>query len=576
LGFIFKGEELAAMRIASMGSIAPQLVLSVSLLLGVAICTVTGRAQGTPADPPSIVSISICSSVDPASAWKDCPRGARDTEQAVLAPGGGHINSYGGLDTLADEHSAIFPPGAFPGALGYTFFVAARTSLNTISSGATVLTGGAGPDRSGQWTLDFAPTFGLYKPFNPPGSRNGQLFISPLQHDLCPTVADATKQDPTMDLNYADPGSVVLDPTNPFDLGPGSLLMIYEADNRCLGLTGGNNVMQNNSFYSVVALATSFDFGHTWPTYRYDLNAFGFPNFPMPSQNPSLGPEAPDGARGRDVCVLNNCFITQFFALPNYGRYPVLRSPVTPQDVLTTFGPAGGLLTEPIGEAVPSAFVDDVGYHFGDSGPVFVYEINNYAVGDSVFGNPSLPGSRNSDLVVSRAQLNGGTAPLAFEKYHAASFSQLGLGGKETPIFPSGPFANCEADNQGRTMGSLSYVETTHQYLLIFVCMSPMNPATQEGKNSGAAWFFSTNSDPAQPGLWTTPQQIIGSWMEYDPSVKDCADFHGWYPTFMSLGQETGHLEMTGYVFYLAGCTGFGVKAPPRQYSTRSFIITTN
>lgn len=43
------------MRIASMRSISRVLVLSISLLLGSAICTVTGRAQETPksADPPS-------------------------------------------------------------------------------------------------------------------------------------------------------------------------------------------------------------------------------------------------------------------------------------------------------------------------------------------------------------------------------------------------------------------------------------------------------------------------------------------------------------------------------------------
>jgi len=75
---------------------------------------------------------------------------------------------------------------------------------------------------------------------------------------------------------------------------------------------------------------------------------------------------------------------------------------------------------------------------------------------------------------------------------------------------------------------------------------------------------------------WTTPQQIIGTWREYDPKVTSCNDYNGWYPTFMSLGQMSAHLGTTGYVFYMKGCTGSGETPGRRQYSTRAFTITAN
>jgi len=81
----------------------------------------------------SVVSISICAASGAVAG--SCPNGAMDTAQVVLAPGGGPVNSYGGLDTLADEHSTILPPGTLPGHTDYLFFVAARTNLNTSSSG---------------------------------------------------------------------------------------------------------------------------------------------------------------------------------------------------------------------------------------------------------------------------------------------------------------------------------------------------------------------------------------------------------------------------------------------------------
>jgi hypothetical protein len=44
----------------------------------------------------------------------------------------------------------------------------------------------------------------------------------------------------------------------------------------------------------------------------------------------------------------------------------------------------------------------------------------------------------------------------------------------------------------------------------------------------------------------------------------------------MSLGRESGHLDTTGYVFYMKSCTGSGETPGGRRYSIRAFTITTN
>src|SRR5262249_51127778 len=102
-----------------------------------------------------------------------------DTAMPVLSPDGTPINGAGSLAnpsgamaTPADEHSTAFPPGTLPGHADYLFFVATRTTLEPNASGVTVLTGGKGPDANGQWTLDFAPDFGLYSPGGTPGATN--------------------------------------------------------------------------------------------------------------------------------------------------------------------------------------------------------------------------------------------------------------------------------------------------------------------------------------------------------------------------------------------------------------------
>ena len=85
---------------------------SLSLII-LTLAAPLSRAENGADHARSIVSISVCS---PAAtgASVSCPSGTGDTRQAVLAPDGSFpLNNYGGLGTLADEHSTIFPPGEF-------------------------------------------------------------------------------------------------------------------------------------------------------------------------------------------------------------------------------------------------------------------------------------------------------------------------------------------------------------------------------------------------------------------------------------------------------------------------------
>jgi len=395
-----------------------------------------------------------------------------------------------------------------------------------------VLSGGTGPDKTGKWTLDFPRTegYGSY------ASGFGQVFNSAKGAGMCPTVADANPahQDQTFDLHYAAPGSVVKDPTAP----AGSLLMVYEGTNACIGNPGGA-VFNNDDDYISLAIATSLDYGKTWPTYR-GTSTFRF--VPLPGLNATQGPNAPLGALGSNVCMGNDCTTTPPAA---YGRYPV----VTPPTSLASLMQAGKPLTAKFGEQEISGFVDDVS---GNAKP-YLYALS---------GN----------VRVARAQLNGGTAPLTFQKWNGQGFNSPGLGGAEATILPNGPFANCEAPAQIQYGSSISYVEDTQQYLLTFLCVSEGDPAVgPQSSPLGAAWFYSTSYDLSDQTQWSAPREITGSWSSFDMS-SGCSAYEGYYPTFMSAGKGTGHLSLTGYVFYLSGCqSGNG---PPRQLSSRAFTIT--
>jgi uncharacterized protein (TIGR03437 family) len=480
-----------------------------------------------------IQSISVCSPMG-RGGQGSCPSGTFDTQQIVLAPdgSGNAINRYE-APFAPDEHSSVFAPGTLNGNNDYLFFLASGTRLNG-GIGTVVLSGGSGPDGNGQWTFaNPKEGYGAY----PAGF--GQVFRQPFPEAKCPVVADGNPahQDATFDLDYAAPGSVVVDPTGP----AGSLLMVYEGANDCPGNLGGDKT--GTGAYVSFGVATSLDYGKNWPTYR-GTPAFSF--VPMPGANMKQGPNAPLGATGKNVCMGNDCATTPPAA---YGRYTVIAPPKSITTVMATGQPLQGSY----GMQNLSAFLDD-------AGPVsapYLYVVYN----------------SNSDLAIARGQL-GGSAPLTFEKWNGKAFAAPGIGGVEAQLLPSGARQNCGGSLQTRTNGSINYLDATQQYVLFFTCVSNGDPAGASNTgNIGAAWFYSTSYDVTDPTQWSTPLEIPGTWAEFNKSGV-CQSYPGWYHTWMSLGTKPGHIAANGYVFYLWGCEDNPPTALPRQLSSRAFTIS--
>lgn len=484
--------------------------------------------------PPAIASISVCSPTGPGGQGS-CPAGTFDTHQLVLGPGGSAVNrSSLEVGAAPDEHSTVFAPGTLGNNHDYLFFLATGEGGHA-AIGVSVLSGGSGPDKNGQWTLDFpkADGYGSY------AGGFGQVFNPSTKGDVCPAVPDGNPahQDQTFDMHYASAGSVVKDPT----AAPGSLFLIYEGTNACIGNAGGA-IFGDNDDYISLAIATSLDYGRSWPTYR-GTSSFNF--VALPGVNTTQAPNAPMGALGKNVCMGNDCTTTP---PASYGRYPV----VTPSTSLASLMTAAKPLSSKFGEQEISGFVDDA----AGGSPTYLY-------------------ANSGNVRIARAPLNGGTAPLVFQKWNGQAFASPGLGGPEPSVLPAGPFENCEAPAQSQFGSSISYVENTQQYLLTFICLSPGDPALGPHSSAqGVAWFYSTSYNLSDQTQWSVPREITGSWSEIDSS-GGCMDYKGWYPSLMSPGKSAGHLSLTGYVFYLWGCQGGGTPAPGRQMSSRAFTITT-
>jgi hypothetical protein len=330
--------------------------------------------------------------------------------------------------------------------------------------------------------------------------------------------------DTEFDENYAAPGSVVQDPTRP----PGNLIMIYEAENHC------PSGIHEHHFYATVGFARSSDNGRTWP---------------LPPKNAEFG---------------------------NADRHPILKQ----------FGPEPAAVNEPMGDALPSAFVD-----INDKGEAYLYV---------TYGHAERPGEPNPGgwlIRVARAKLGevyhssgdphrrdpDQNGQLHFFKWYnsassqpaiagldvmgrvsqgaaAGAFSQPGIAGFDSGVIPTGGCAGRQV------MPEITYNDDLGLYFMIFV-----GNLCAEGHT---AWYYSTATSLDHED-WTPPQMIANSEhpMSTPCNLNDYTDtsLPGFYPSFMSPGSAAGHTKLRGRAFFLLGCD----DALPRALASRTFTITT-
>ena len=267
----------------------------------------------------------------------------------------------------------------------------------------------------------------------------------------------------------------------------GNLLMIYEAENHCPGGAGSKG---ENQFWASIGLTRSSDGGKSWP--------------------------APGSS----------------------ARYPVLQ----------VQGPQPSTSHPNWGDALPSAFIDDV----VPSAHPYLYVVYTNT------GSPTVSGS--AKVQVARAQL-GGSDPLVFTKWNNG-WSGAGIGGLDSgvtskigcgnPVLPAGVDLG----------GQISYNDDLHVYMLTFTCQNLVSGSAVQG-----GWYFSTATS-LETQDWTEPELIENS--QYPTTTcTSGAGFDGGYPTFLSPGHAPGHLGKTGKAFLMDGC-GLTLQ---RSYNWRTFEI---
>ena len=206
-----------------------------------------------------------------------------------------------------------------------------------------------------------------------------------------------------------------------------------------------------------------------------------------------------------------------------------------------------------------------------------MYSVQNYECPSNLCPT-STPGNEQGILTVARAKLDGGGRLELLNWYGkdvsyqsgtaSGSFDNVGVGanggGRQSPIFPKDPnasaasYASCQAGGstpstaETQAAGSISYVPESNQYVLVFVCISPTNPATpdagpESGSARGAALFYSTldasKYDLSAQEHWSRPTQVSRSWqlLGSNSHGSDCV-YPAWYPTLMSPGGDPGYL----------------------------------
>ena len=209
------------------------------------------------------------------------------------------------------------------------------------------------------------------------------------------------------DQNYAAPGTVLQDPTRP----PENFIMIYEAEQHCPAGPGGQFEFP---YWASVGLARSSDGGKTWPQ---------------------------PGQYGAD----------RYAAVTLAGTEPPTPHP-------------------PWGDAVPSAFIDDVRHKCDDDQEArckqkgyFIYAVYYFN------GSPSL--NPDGYMRIARAKL-GGDGSRQFKKWYVdpktkiGGWTEDGIGGLDSGFTPA---LGC-TEPAYQINGQISYIDALRVYLLTYVC----------------------------------------------------------------------------------------------------------
>lgn len=193
------------------------------------------------------------------------------------------------------------------------------------------------------------------------------------------------------------------------------------------------------------------------------------------------------------------------------------------------------------GDALPSGFVDK-----SASGDHYLYVAYSY------FTHPG-----GQSVRVARAKL--GAEPLTFLKWYNGSFSERGIGGRDSAAMPS---SGCDHRQENP---EISYNDDVGLYVMLYRCSN----------GASGAWYYSTATSLDLED-WAAPQEIQNS---RRPVISGCAgrqegaeghEFDGTVPSTMSPGAAAGHTKLTGYVFF----TYKTCIRESRRFLSRAFTIT--
>jgi hypothetical protein len=234
---------------------------------------------------------------------------------------------------------------------------------------------------------------------------------------------------------------------------------------------------------------------------------------------------------------------------PGPLRYPIIGGP----DPKPAYDVAS---ITPVGNAIPSAYIKGSCLYV-----VYAYH-----------PAPDNPDTHAIAIQIARAQLDGTTDPLTFQKYlvtgGTGEFTSPGLTGAGTDVIPFTPIGTVYATptcTGTQYQPGLSFNQTLQRYLMTMVC----EVSSMSGQ---LGWFFSTATS-LELEDWTQPQLIENT---QSTAVSPCSgnsigtQFDGWYPSIYSLTLAPGRTGKNDIAFYLDGCN----LDTDRTFKARTITVT--